>query len=189
MRNCSLDDQGSEALADGVARNQTLVHLDLSHNRVTGESMRRWQEVLGKSHLRHFDLSFNPLRDEGAQCVIRSLLEGPVVKTADLPAKHKTAANNKATTTSHEAPGWTRKLPKLRTLLLKNVDMGDEAGLVLTQLITQNDKIQRVCIEGNILNYKYVEEVNAACAKNRQKHKRKIVPKYLEQLGHLIQST
>jgi hypothetical protein len=69
---------------------------------------------------------------------------------------------------------------------MKNVDMGDEAGLVLTQLISQNNKIQRVCIEGNILNYKYVEEVNAACLKNRQLFKKRVVPKYLEELGNLI---
>ena len=116
-------------MADGLARNSTLVNLDLSSNKVSGESMARWEEVVGACSLRRLDLSHNPLGDEGAIRLLRGLLEGR--------AK-------------------ARKPPRMRELALRNVDMGDEAGLVLTQLASQNRKVQRVQIEGNAISYKYL---------------------------------
>jgi Leucine Rich repeat len=74
MRHCLLDCIGSESLADGVARNSTLRHLDISSNRIKQESMARWQEVIGKCSLRYFDISCNYLYDEGAICIIKGLL-------------------------------------------------------------------------------------------------------------------
>lgn len=74
MRQCFLDDQVSEALADGIARNSTLRHLDISQNRIEQQSMHRWEEVLGRCPLKYFDISSNNLHDEGAMCVIRGLL-------------------------------------------------------------------------------------------------------------------
>ena len=44
-------------------------------------------------------------------------------------------------------------------------------------------------MEGNTINYKYVEEVNVACARNRQLKRKETVPKYQQELGLLIQST
>ena len=83
MRECKIDDMGSEALAEGVARNSSLRHLDISNNRITGVSMKRWEEVIGKCHLKHFDISCNPLYDEGSQCLIRGLLQGgPLITEA-----------------------------------------------------------------------------------------------------------
>jgi len=46
-----------------------------------------------------------------------------------------------------------------------------------------------VQIEGNTINYKYVEEVNEACLRNRQLARQQVVPKCLQELTDLIQST
>jgi len=43
--------------------------------------MKRWQEVIGKCSLRYLDISSNPLYDEGAICIIKGLLEGPLDKS------------------------------------------------------------------------------------------------------------
>jgi Ran GTPase-activating protein (RanGAP) involved in mRNA processing and transport len=83
MRNCLLDDQGAEALADGIARNSTLRHLDISSNRIGAESMKRWEEILGHAPLKYLDISCNNLYDEGAMCVIRGLLAGWTVSQAE----------------------------------------------------------------------------------------------------------
>ncbi len=125
MRQCHLDDAGSEALADGIARNSTLRHLDISSNKVTGESMKRWEEVLGKSYLRYFDVSHNNLGDEGAVSLVKALLEGGPIRTKADERRDPS-----------KGPAGTRRLPKLRHLLMKNINMGDEAGLVLTQLVS-----------------------------------------------------
>lgn len=179
MRNCNVDDMGSEALAEGVQRNQTLKRLDLSGNRITQGSMKSWQDVIGKSFLRYFDISNNNLHDEGAICLLKGLLEGrSVIKDELMNAKQRSDPAN-----------WVKKAPKMKHLLMRNVSMGDEAGVVLSQLISHNRKIRRIAIEGNTINFKYVEEVAAACARNRQIQKRKVVPKFQQELGDLIQST
>jgi hypothetical protein len=61
--------------------------------------------------------------------------------------------------------------------------------MLLSQLIAHNNKLQRIAIEGNTINFKYIEEVNAACSKNRLLYKKKAVPKYQQELGSLISST
>lgn len=137
--------------------------------------MARWEEVVGKCSLRHLDVSHNQLGDEGAIKLIKGLLEGPLrTKAEERRNPHKAGL---------------RRTPRLRHLVMRNVGMGDEAGLVLTQLVSQNRKVQRVQIEGNTINYKYVEEVNEACARNRQLAKQGVVPKCLQELSELIQST
>lgn len=131
--------------------------------------MKRWQEVLGKSSLRYLDVSNNALYDEGAICLIKSLLDGPLISTDPLHKKDPST--------------WVRKDPKLRTLLMRNVSMGDAAGMVLSQLIAHNRKFKKIAIEGNTINFKYIEEVNAACAKNREAQKKKVVPKFMQELN------
>lgn len=86
--------------------------------------MKRWQEIIGKSSLRHLDISNNPLHDQGVSLLIQGLLEGPVISEAD--AKRDPS----------RGPAWSRRPPKLRTLILKSVCMADETGVYLTQLIT-----------------------------------------------------
>ena len=76
--------------------------------------------MLGKSSLRYFDISNNPLYDEGAICIVKGLLEGPLVTEAE--AKRDPS----------RGPAWSRRQPKLRQLIMRNVSMGDEAGMVLT---------------------------------------------------------
>jgi len=87
--------------------------------------MKRWEEVLGKSYLRYFDVSHNNLGDEGAVSLVKALLEGGPIRTK---ADERRDAS--------KGPAGTRRLPKLRNLLMKNINMGDEAGLVLTQLVS-----------------------------------------------------
>jgi Ran GTPase-activating protein (RanGAP) involved in mRNA processing and transport len=149
-----MDDECSEAIAEGLSRNTTLRHLDISTNRIGGQSLKRWQEVIGKANLRYFDISNNPLYDEGAQCLIRGLMEGTLV-TEEMAKLHP-----------HLGPAWSRLTPKLKYVHLKNVNMGDETGVLVTQLISTNKRLLKLSIDNNTINFKYIDEINAACARN-----------------------
>ena len=67
--------------------------------------------------------------------------------------------------------------------------MGDETGVLITQLISTNKRLLKLSIENNTINFKYIDEINAACAKNRQQDRDMTVPKYIKELGKLIRST
>jgi hypothetical protein len=67
--------------------------------------------------------------------------------------------------------------------------MGDETGVLVTQLISTNKRLLKLSIENNTINFKYIDEINAACARNRQQEKNMTVPKYIKELGKLIRST
>ena len=151
-----MDDECSEAIAEGLSRNTTLRSLDISNNRIGGPSLKRWQEVIGKCNLRHFDISNNNLYDEGAQFLIRGLMEGPLV-TEEMLRAHPNIG-----------PLWSRLVPKLKYVHMKNVNMGDETGVLITQLISQNKRLLKLAIDNNTMNFRYIEEINAACARNRQ---------------------
>ncbi len=172
-----MDDECSEAIAEGLSRNSTLRHLDISSNRIGGPSLKRWQEVIGKCNLRYFDISNNPLYDEGAQCLIRGLMEGPLV-TEEMVKQQPNLG-----------PVWSRLPPKLKYVYMKNVNMGDETGVLITQLISTNKRLLKLQIDNNTINFKYIEEINAACARNRQQDRDQTIPKYIKELGKLIRST
>ena len=70
-----MDDDCSEAIAEGLSRNTTLRYLDLNGNRIGGDSLKRWREVIASCGLRQLDIANNPLYDEGAQLLIRGLLD------------------------------------------------------------------------------------------------------------------
>ena len=72
---------------------------------------------------------------------------------------------------------------------MKNVNMGDETAVLITQLVAQNKRLLKVSIDNNTINFKYIEEVNATCARNRQIDREMIIPKYINELGKLIRST
>ncbi len=57
-------------------------------------------------------------------------------------------------------------------------------------MMSDNNKIQKVVIEGgNSIRYKYIDEINEACARNRQLKRDKAIPKCLEELGKIVKST
>ena len=60
---------------------------------------------------------------------------------------------------------------------MKNVNMGDETAVLITQLVAQNKRLLKVSIDNNTINFKYIEEVNVTCARNRQIDREMIIPK------------
>ena len=70
MRSCNITNSGCESLAEGLSRNYTLTYLDISSNKFTGRSLSRWGDILGKTKLKHLDMSNNRLDDEGLIIVV-----------------------------------------------------------------------------------------------------------------------
>lgn len=87
------------------------------------------------------------------------------------------------------APANRRLTPKMKYLSMKNVDMSDITAPTITELMQSNFRIQRVAVDGNTINYKYLEEIASNTKRNRERKREKCVPKYLRELEKVIKST
>ena len=65
MSNCKLDSDSANSIAEGLVKNFTLTHLDISSNKLKPSSLKKWADVIGKSGLVYLDVSFNDLENEG----------------------------------------------------------------------------------------------------------------------------
>jgi hypothetical protein len=72
---------------------------------------------------------------------------------------------------------------------MKNVDMSDETAPLITEILRDNMRLQKVAIDGNTINYKYLEEIAMGTKRNRDRKKEKQIPKYLTELEKVIRST
>jgi Ran GTPase-activating protein (RanGAP) involved in mRNA processing and transport len=177
MRGCLMDDQCAEAIAEGLSRNATLKVLDLSNNRIGPEPMKRWQEIIGKCSLRELDLSGNPLYDAGATCIFKGLQEGTYISEKMVRQDPSLAPANR------------RLTPRLKYLSMRNVEMSDVTAPVITELLQGNLRVVKMGIEGNTINYKYLEEIASAVKRNKDRKKEKCLPKYMKELEKVIKST
>lgn len=73
LKNCSIKNFGCEAIAEGLGRNTLLKILDLSSNKITGNGLHKWSDILGKTGITHLDFSNNNLGDEGILCIVKGL--------------------------------------------------------------------------------------------------------------------
>jgi hypothetical protein len=72
---------------------------------------------------------------------------------------------------------------------MKNVDMSDETAPLITEILRDNLRLQKVAIDGNTINYKYLQEIAMGTKRNRDRKKEKQIPKYLTELEKVIRST
>jgi len=42
MRECKVNTEGASAIAEGLSKNKTLAYLDLSQNKLKGDSLEQW---------------------------------------------------------------------------------------------------------------------------------------------------
>ena len=63
LNNCHITNYGVECMAEGMMKNVTLKHLELTNNKFNQNGIKKWSEVLGKTGLTYLDLSHNPLND------------------------------------------------------------------------------------------------------------------------------
>jgi len=87
------------------------------------------------------------------------------------------------------APPNRRLTPSLKYLSMKNVDMSDLTAPIITEVLQENMRIQKIAIDGNTINYKYLEEIAASTKRNRDRKKEKCIPKYQNELQKVIKST
>ena len=163
MSNCSINNYGCEALADGLSRNTSLKQLDIANNKFTANGLKRWSEVINKSGLIHLDMSNNALEDEGTLLLIKGIQY-----------------------TSSTEPVVTSNLTSLG---LRGVSMRNAGASALCVMMTSNIKIINLKVETNSFNHKYLEELKAACKRNKQILKSETVPRFKDELGHLIEVT
>lgn len=64
--------------------------------------------------------------------------------------------------------------------------MKDAGGSALSQMMSSNTTITKILTESNTVSHKYIEEIQAACLRNKQIQKQNTVPKFKDELGHLI---
>ena len=62
-----------EAIIEGMSKNTTLKHLDLTSNKFNAKGSRKWQDVVGRTALTHLDLSNNNIDEAGALAFVRGL--------------------------------------------------------------------------------------------------------------------
>ena len=139
--------------------------------------MKRWQEIIGKCSLKSLDLSNNPLYDDGAKCIFKGLQEGTYI------------SENMVRKDPSLAPANRRLTPSIKILCMRNVDMSDSTAPLIAEVLQENNRLQKVAIDGNTINYKYLEEIAAATKRNRDRKKEKCVPKYQSELQKVIRST
>ena len=143
----------------------------MSENEITPASLKRWGEVLGRTALKHLDLAFNNIEDEGVKHIVKGLQQV-------LPLLPKDTQ-----------PSEMDKNPKLEYLGLKGVSMKDDGGLALSQLMLANTRITKVNVDSNIVHHRFIDEIASACNRNRLIQKKSALPKYQQELGELIEIT
>lgn len=72
---------------------------------------------------------------------------------------------------------------------LKGVNMKDGGGSALSQMMSSNTKLTKIVLDSNTVSHRYIEEILAACARNRAIKKNNTIPKYKDELGELIRIT
>jgi Leucine-rich repeat (LRR) protein len=70
LKNCMINSYGCECIGEGLSKNTTLRHLDISNNKFNPSSLKKWAEILGRTALRYLDLSNNDLSDEGSLSIV-----------------------------------------------------------------------------------------------------------------------
>ena len=132
LKNCNINNYGCECIGECLSKNTTLRHLDISNNKFFPSSFKKWADVLGKTALRYLDLSFNDLSEEGSMYIVQGLSFGQ----------------------SEE-----KRIPKIKFLGLKAVNMNNPAAQALTQLMTSNTKVTKISIDNNTFSHKYLDEL------------------------------
>jgi hypothetical protein len=78
------------------------------------------------------------------------------------------------------------KNTSLEFLGLKETNISDDSGQELTHLIKSDKSLLKVDLEGNIINHKFIADIQHFCQLNRELKKKVVVPEYQKELGVLL---
>jgi Ran GTPase-activating protein (RanGAP) involved in mRNA processing and transport len=76
IRNLNIGNEYLQIMADGFAKSNSLVYINLSRNEITAEASSHLSQALMKKNIEGLDLSLNPLGDVGVRSICQLLAHG-----------------------------------------------------------------------------------------------------------------
>ena len=150
LEGVGLGDDGVVALSSASMNQSQLKHLSilsLPSNRIGEDGCLALKPMIGSitTYLKVLDLSFNGINDEGLEVMVEGLLECGDLETLDLSFNpFITAAGLKHLSTFLSSTKCT-----LETLLIEDVDMGDDGVEALVVGLVDNKSLKKLVFDPN----------------------------------------
>lgn len=140
-----IDGDLVKAILAGLVKNNTLTHLDLSHNLIDDEGAQALGVILSKRDvsLKHVDLSDNKIRAEGAQALGKALGVNHSLEWISLRLNRLGDAGGVALFDG------LRTNPSIITLDVSSNQMGPEAARCISDFLRTTTVLTSLCLSGN----------------------------------------
>jgi Ran GTPase-activating protein (RanGAP) involved in mRNA processing and transport len=165
----AIGEARSISLAKALATNSHLRLLDLTHNRIGKDGITPWlgDTMRVNYSLRELKLSHNAIGDKKTVDLLQSLSPKPLTEEEKLKAR--IASRRRHTTTADGAEAHDDSEPfnsTLRTLLLSNTGISDEASTHLAHMLSHTRSLTHLDISCN----DFTSEGNVAIARGLQRN-------------------
>jgi len=158
LSECQISTKGSQAIMEGLVKNTGLRGLFLSKNRIGAEGLAKLQEGSIGKHGQVRTLDFS--RNDIGDEGVDFLIKG-------LKAQSES---------------------QIEHLRLQETNLGERGCHDLASLVKVQKTIVKLEIEGNIVNHRYMQEINAFCLANKALKKRTKIPLYQQELLTLLEN-
>jgi hypothetical protein len=140
LSHCYMGSAGARHLADGLSsKNSAVEKLDLSWNKLGDEEAGIFARVLlANQNIKSLDLSDNTIGDAGALELAIALRQNNTLDLLDLDS-NQIGSDGASALVANDA---------LKDLNLLSNSIGDDGATSIAEMLTRNESIEKVCIEG-----------------------------------------
>ncbi|XP_063297643.1 dynein regulatory complex subunit 5 [Pelobates fuscus] len=143
LNKSKVDDEKVRVLVRRLLNHPSLVHLDLSHNKISDRGARAVGKLMSQSQLRILNLCNNNVRSNGAQAIAHALSKNNSLTSLNLRLNHIVDEGGQALCQAllHNT--------SLMTLHLGSNELSEPTASVLSQVLSQNTTIKSISLSCN----------------------------------------